>query len=400
MTVPADQTVGVREEYISDLAAFRRDLTSYLQTVPFADEWRSAAFTTTEEAMNHDASLLLRLHDAGWTRYGWPVEVGGFGGGVAHRAIYFDALSAARLPVPAQNWTMEVLGPALVRFAPHLAAEFMPRYLRGQEWWGQGFSEPEAGSDLAALRTRATPDANGGFSVSGQKIWTSQGPTASRLLVLTRTGTPDSRHRGLTMVLVDADQPGVTVRPIALASGRREVAEVFFDDVRVGPERVVGEVDGGWAVVMYLMQFERGMYGYAALTKAIKELSDLRTEMIENGCSAVQRNRFAQVYLSVLAAQARSAGSVRELTLGQTLGPNSSVDKLVFARAEREVNDLLLDIRRGSLLAGSPSDAAHLDTARAEWWYSRTATLMGGTAEIQRGIIADHLLGLPKEKRA
>ena len=142
------------------------------------------------------------------------------------------------------------------------------------------------------------------------------------------------------------------------------------------------------------------MYGYAALTKAMKELSDLRAEMMAGGCSEVQRNRFTEVYLSVLAAQARSAGSVRRLALGQTLGPDSSVDKLVFAKAERQVNDLLLDIRRDRLLAGSPDEAAHLDTARSEWWYSRTATLMGGTAEIQRGIIADHLLGLPKEKRA
>ena len=122
--------------------------------------------------------------------------------------------------------------------------------------------------------------------------------------------------------------------------------------------------------------------------------------MIRESASAALRQRFTQVYLSVVSAQARSAASVRRLALGETLGPDSSVDKLMFAKAEREVHDLLLDARREQLLAGRPEDAAHLDTARSEWWYSRTATLMGGTAEIQRGIVADHLLGLPKEARA
>ncbi|WP_459953129.1 acyl-CoA dehydrogenase family protein, partial [Mycobacterium avium] len=210
-----------------------------------------------------------------------------------------------------------------------------PGYLSGAEWWGQSFSEPESGSDLASLRTRAVDDGAGGFVVNGQKIWTSQGPTATRLLALVRTGTPESRHRGLTMLMVDADAPGVTIRPIALASGRRELAEVFFFDVRVDRERVVGDVDGGWAVAMHLMQYERGMYGYAVLNKVLIELGRLREHMVTTGATDAQRQRFAKVYVDSSAAQARTATTVRRLAAGEAVGADSSIDKLLFGRAEK-----------------------------------------------------------------
>jgi alkylation response protein AidB-like acyl-CoA dehydrogenase len=270
--------------------------------------------------------------------------------------------------------------------------------LRGQEWWGQCFSEPESGSDLAGLRCRAVDDGADGFVLNGQKIWTSQGPTATRFLVLVRTGAPESRHRGLSTILVDADTPGVTVRPIALASGRRELAEIFFDDVRVPRERLIGDVDAGWGVVMFLMQYERGMYGYAVLTTALTELSRLREEMAIHGSPFAARRRFAQIYIAVVAAQARAATTVRALAEGRMVGPNSSVDKLLFAKAEKDINDLIMDVRRDWMIAGVGGGKA-LDATRAKWWYTRAATIMGGSAEVQRGIIADHLLGLPKEKR-
>jgi alkylation response protein AidB-like acyl-CoA dehydrogenase len=200
--------------------------------------------------------------------------------------------------------------------------------------------------------------------------------------------------------MVDADAPGVTVRPITLASGRRELAEVFFDDVRVPHERLIGDVGAGWGVVMHLMQYERGMYGYAVLTTALTELSRLRAEMAVHGASSASRERFAQLYVAVVAAQARAAITVRALAEGRMVGPNSSIDKLLFAKAEKDINDLILDVRREWMMAGlGTGGGKDLYAARAKWWYTRAATIMGGTAEVQRGIIADHLLGLPKEKR-
>jgi alkylation response protein AidB-like acyl-CoA dehydrogenase len=403
------------DEYVSQVAAYREGFRRWLSELDWADEWRSASFDNAEDELAYHATILSRLHDAGWNRYGWPETAGGFGGTEIHRAVYFEELAAAMLPVPEQHWTLEVIGPAVHHFAPQLAGEFLPNYLRGAEWWGQCFSEPESGSDLAGLRCRATDDGAGGFIVNGQKIWTSQGPTATRFLVLARTGTPESRHRGLSTFLIDADSPGVTVRPITLASGRRELAEVFFDDVRVPHDRLIGDTDGGWGVVMYLMQYERGMYGYAVLTTALTELGRLRADMAVHGASAANRERFARIYVAVVAAQARGATTVRALAEGRMVGPGSSVDKLLFAKAEKDINDLILDVRRDWMIAGvapattsstGPTSSAtvaeggkELNAARAKWWYTRAATIMGGSAEVQRGIIADHLLGLPKEKR-
>ncbi|WP_083198638.1 acyl-CoA dehydrogenase family protein [Mycobacterium malmoense] len=389
-----------RSDYVSEVAIFRHDCRQYLRTLDCADEWRTAAYRTAEAGMDHDAGVMARLHADGWNRYGWPEEAGGLGGDEIHRAVLYEELANAMLPIPAQAWTLEVMGPAILRYAPHLASEYLPRYLNGSEWWGQGFSEPESGSDLASLRTRATDDGSGGFVVNGQKIWTSQGGTAKRLCVLVRTGSLESRHRGLTMMLIDTDAPGVTVRPIALASGRRELAEVFFDDVRVPAQRLVGEVGAGWAVTMFLMQYERGMYGYAALNKVLMELGRLREYMVVSGTGLAQREQFARVYVDVIAAQARAAITVRKLAAGESVGPESSIDKLLCSEAERAVNDLILEVARDHMMSGALGGTAVLDTARAEWWYSRAATIMGGTAEVQRGIIADHILGLPKERRA
>lgn len=398
MPAPADSAVTGRrhDEYVAQVAVYRQEFRRYLCELDTADQWRSAAFTSAEDGLAHDATVMARLYADGWNRYGWPESAGGLGGNEIHRAVYYEELGHAMLPIPAQHWTLETLGPALLKFAPHLGAQYLPGYLSGAEWWGQSFSEPESGSDLATLRTRAVDDGTGGFVINGQKIWTSQGPTATRLLALVRTGAPESRHRGLTMMMVDADAPGVTIRPIALASGRRELAEVFFDDVRVDRARVVGDVDGGWAVAMHLMQYERGMYGYAVLNKVLTELGRLREDMVTAGATDAQRRRFARVYVDVAAAQARTATTVRRLAAGEAVGADSSIDKLLFGRAEKEVNDLILEINREQMIAGKTGAA--LNTARAEWWYSRAATVMGGTAEVQRGIIADHLLGLPRER--
>jgi acyl-CoA dehydrogenase len=313
--------------------------------------------------------------------------------------VYYEELGQAMMPIPAQHWTLETLGPALIRFAPSLAAAYLPGYLSGTEWRGQSFSEPESGSDLATLRyprgrrwrRRIRHQRPQDLDQPG-----AHGHPAAGVGPHRNAGEPTPRtdhDHG------DADAPGVTIRPIALASGRRELAEVFFDDVRVDRERIVGDVDGGWAVPMHLMQYERGMYGYAVLNKVLSELSRLREDMVNAGAMDAQRQRFARVYVDVAAAQARTATTVRRLAAGQAAGADISIDKLLFGRAEKEVNDLILEITRDQMVAGTGRGGAELDTARAEWWYSRAPTVMGGTAEVQRGIIADHLLGLPKEKR-
>jgi hypothetical protein len=251
--------------FAGDLGSYRIALRAYLTSEPSLRRWRGAHYATTEKRIAEHAVLMGGLYRGRWNRFGWPVEVGGLGGDERHRAVFYEELSAAGLPIPEPHLMLETFAPPLLRFAPDLAAEFLPGYLRGEEWWGQAFSEPEAGSDLAALRCRARQcdRAEGGhYVLSGQKLWTSHGATARRLVCLVRTGTTESRHRGLSMILVDVDTPGVSVRPVALASGQNELAEVFFDDARVSASRLIGAEGQGWAVAMDLLQFERAMFAW------------------------------------------------------------------------------------------------------------------------------------------
>jgi alkylation response protein AidB-like acyl-CoA dehydrogenase len=280
-----------------------------------------------------------------------------------------------------------------VLLATRLAAEFMPALLAGREWWGQGFSEPDAGSDLASLRTRAVRREDGSYLVNGQKVWTSFGATATRLVALVRTGTPESRHRGLSMILIDLDAPGVTVRPLALPSGRNELAEIFLDDVVVPADRLMGEEGSGWAVAMYLLQWERAMFAWQCSVQLLDRLRQLRDEVAVSaapppGAAA----SLAQRHLEVLLLRARAAQTVKRLAAGETVGPEASVDKVLLAAAEFGVYDAVRDLQAAAMAVGEDMTAW-----RAQWWYSRSASILGGSAEVQRQILADHVLRLPKE---
>jgi alkylation response protein AidB-like acyl-CoA dehydrogenase len=202
------------------------------------------------------------LFEAGWMRWGWPERVGGLGGSPMLRTELGAALAVRDLTDPGLYSLVEVLAPTLIDFAPsELAAEFVPRLLSGEEVWCQGFSEPESGSDLASLACRAVADgpaeSAGSWVVNGRKVWTSLAQYADRCVLLARTGSTESRHRGITALYVDMDSPGITVAPIEMINGVPEFAEVFFDDVVVPADRVLGEVGGGWAVAMSILPYER-----------------------------------------------------------------------------------------------------------------------------------------------
>ena len=359
---------------------------------PYA-EWRDAHYPSAEEQSAGDGRLLARLHDGGWNRFGWPEDAGGLGGDLRHRAVLYDELAAAGLGVPQPTLVLETLSPPLLHFAPELAAMMLPRALQGLEWWGQGFSEPEAGSDLASLRCRARRDGDS-YVVSGQKLWTSQGPTAARFVCLVRTGTPESRHRGLSMIVIDRDLPGVTVRPVAIASGRHDLAEVFFDDVRVSADRLIGEENAGWAVAMYLLQFERSMYAWQSAAVCLHRFNHLLTETVGRPGTAALTSRIGEVYSDLITLRARSAQTIRRLVAGENIGPEAGVDKIALARAELAIHDLARDVYGAEFALG---DSPTAQQWREEWWYSRSAPILGGSAEVQRTIIADHVLGLPKE---
>jgi alkylation response protein AidB-like acyl-CoA dehydrogenase len=352
-----------------------------------------------DSQMTHSAQLLNWLFDGGWVRHGWPEEVGGLGGPPVVRLQILERLTLRGYPIPEHLFALEVVGPAVASHAPELAVRFMPAALRGDELWCQGFSEPEAGSDLAALRTRAVIGDDGNFLVSGQKIWTSYGARADRMVALVRTGAADSRHRGLSMMLIDMDQPGIERRPIALASGREEVAEVFFTDVVVPRDRLIGELDGGWGVAMDLLQYERGAYAWMRMATATSHLQQV-LDVAKNSAAdigdtdPIAAQAVGRAYLSLAALRARTAATLKRLSANENVGAQTSVDKLLLSAAEQDVTDSALTLLNTELLLGDePEDARHRD----DWWYSRAATIYGGAREIQHSIIADRILGLPKE---
>jgi alkylation response protein AidB-like acyl-CoA dehydrogenase len=219
--------------------------------------------------------LMNWLFDGGWVRWGWPQAVGGLGGSSIVRCEILERLALHGYEIPHHLQVLEVVGPAVINDAPQLVAAVLPAALRSDELWCQGFFEPEAGSDLAALRTRATLRGDGGFVINGQKVWTSYGAHADRMVLLARTGPVSDRHRGLVMLLVDLDSPGIERHPIALARGREELAECFFTDVVVDADRLIGEVGAGWSVAMDLLQYERGTYAWLRMAMCTNRLQEL-----------------------------------------------------------------------------------------------------------------------------
>src|ERR1700728_1411423 len=265
--------VSVDDHLVTDLDAYRAAVREFLAS-PAVGQWRGSYLDDDPEEMRFTAGLMRVLYDAGLGRYGMPPAMGGLGGGVRHWAGLFHEPGRAGITPTGQHSLLVTLAYPLAKFAPQLAAAYLPEFLSGDGWWGQGFSESEAGSDLAALRCRARRDGDE-YVISGHKIWTSHAETANRIFLLARTGTQESRHRGLSMILVDADAPGVTVRPIRLASGRDELAECFFDDVRVPAERLIGAEGEGWAVAMYLLQYERAAWAWLRAAVLLQRLRTL-----------------------------------------------------------------------------------------------------------------------------
>jgi len=371
------------------IAEFRAELTAWLdvhhhELAPPYDAPRSLDDQIAQ--MQRVKSILF---DAGWMRYGWPARVGGLGGSPMLRTELGAALAARDLTDPGLFSLIEVLAPTLIDFAPEtLAAEVVPRLLSGAEMWCQGFSEPGTGSDLAALHCRAVPDGASSWVINGQKVWTSLAQYADRCVLLTRTGPPDSRHRGITAFFVDMDTPGITVAPLEMINGVKEFAEVFFDDVVVPADRILGEVDGGWAVAMSILPYERSSCFWqriAYLYRRLEQVVEIAPDDERN--AQIVGDAFAHLH----ALRARSRVTQHRLAAGETLGAETSIDKVLVATAEQSTYDAARRLLSGAIEIDDSNESL---TWRTEYLYSRAATIYGGTAEVQRNIIARRLLDL------
>jgi alkylation response protein AidB-like acyl-CoA dehydrogenase len=307
------------------------------------------------------------------------------------RAEVMEELAAAGYVIPELLGSVEIIAPMLIRFAPELAAQHVAAGIAGREAWCQGFSEPDAGSDLAALRTRAVGEGDH-YRVTGQKMWASYGSIARRTCLLTRTGDPGGGHRGLSMLWVDLDSPGITVRPTACASGRDEVAEIFFDDVIVPRSRLIGPEGSGWQVVMFLLQYERGAYAWKRQAELHTQLEEL-LHQASDAALAANTAALGSAYLAVFALRAQARPTLATLAAGRDLGPEISIDKLLLGAAEQTITDTTRQVLWPAL---ELDDSAVAASWRRRWSFSRITTIYGGAAEVQRDLVAERLLGLPR----
>jgi alkylation response protein AidB-like acyl-CoA dehydrogenase len=375
-----------------ELSTFRKELDDWLDVhereLAPAHEGRG----TLEEELAQLAKVKHLAFDAGWSRWGWPERVGGLGGSSILRAYLGEALTLRDIVEPDVYCMTEVLAPTMIDFAaPELAAEMVPRLLRGDETWCQGFSEPGTGSNLASLSCRATR-AEDGWRVTGQKVWTSFAQYADRCVLLTRTGSQESAHRGITALFVDMDTPGITVRPITAMHGSAEFCEVFYDDALVPFERTLGEVDQGWAVAMDLLPYERSTSLWHRGAYLQRRLERVLAAVPPGVLSASDVGEVTQL---LLAFRARSRATQYRMADGQQLGAETSIDKVLLASAEQAVMDLAARGLAPELVIG---DDAISERWRSEFMYSRAATIYGGTAEVQRNIIARRLLDLGDDR--
>jgi alkylation response protein AidB-like acyl-CoA dehydrogenase len=372
-------------------AQFRESLVDWIESRRSELEPPYRSHGTTVELLSHQRRVQRLLHDEGWMRWGWPEAVGGLGGSPLLRAVLGEELTGRGLVHSAAYSMTEVLGPAVIEYAKgSLAAKVVPPMLRGDEMWCQGFSEPEAGSDLGSLRTTALKERDG-WVLQGQKLWTSWAHHATRCIVLARTEGPDTGSRGISAFFVDMDSPGIRVRALQTMADVDEFCETFFDEVRVPADRLLGTQGKGWQVAQHILACERGPIFWQRASWLLFHLGELAA-MADTSDATAQR-LIGLAYADVFALRARSRTTQRQVAAGDLRGAESSIDKILIATADQAVFDAARQVLPGVV---EFDDAPLADRFRKEWAYSRAATIYGGTSEIQRDIVASRLLELPK----
>ncbi|WP_070379684.1 acyl-CoA dehydrogenase family protein [Rhodococcus sp. WMMA185] len=345
------------------------------------------------------------LAAAGWTCLGWPQEYGGLGATLAQQVQFHQEYAKSGAPARVSHIGEELLGPTLIAFGTEeQKRRFLPGIKTVTELWAQGYSEPGAGSDLANVSTTARLDGDR-WVINGQKIWTSLAHVAQWAFVLCRTEPGSKRHRGLSFLLVPLDQPGVTVRPIQQLTGTSEFNEVFFDDAVTEADLVVGEPGDGWRVAMGLLTFERGVSTLGQQIGFARELQGIVDLAKANGADMDPniREKIARAWIGLRVMRAHA---MRTLEAGAS-GSEASVAKLLWANWHRDLGQLAMEVRSAdSLLAptGPTSDVTDPEHLELDEWqrlflFTRADTIYGGSNEIQRNIISERALGLPREVR-
>ena len=390
-------------------ARFRSEVRAWL-AANLPAGWGTAAFrepTSGEERVGFGRAWQRKLHDGGFAGLEWPREFGGRGATAIEALIFGEESARVRAPEPTQLAVgTHLVGPTLIAFGTEAQkARHLAPILRGDEIWCQGFSEPNAGSDLASLRTRGDVQ-DDAIVVTGQKIWTSFAQHAHWCILVVRTDPQSQRHRGLSFLLVDMQTPGITIRPLREITGHAWFNEVFFDAVRVPRANLVGTLHRGWDVVLTTLAHERGSSSaFARLGATLGQLCALarRTPSATASGTAASdpriRDRLAQYWTELAVLRMSAYRSASALEAGAVPGPEGSTLKLAWSELEQRVFDTAIEITG---LAGlvAEGDAAALV---AGFWghellWSRAATIYAGTSEVQRNILAQRVLGLPRAR--
>ena len=389
-------------------SAFREDLRAFLKDLPKA---LTEKVRLAQSLGKEDYALWHRmLNERGWLAGPWPREFGGAGWSAIQRHIFDEETSLAHAP-RVLPFGITMLGPVLQKFGTKAQQEhFLPRILNGTDWWCQGYSEPGAGSDLASLKTRAERRGDH-YIVNGQKTWTTLAHYANWIFCLVRTD-PDAAkpQEGISFLLIDLASPGITVRPIVLLDGTSEVNEVFFDNVEVPVENLVGEENKGWTCAKYLLTHERtNITGVGFATAGLDAVKRIAAGQRANGRPLIEHPifamRLAQVEIALMALSTTNMRMLAAAAAGQAPGAESSMLKVKGSQVRQGINDLM---RRavGPLALAFPSEG--LEGANADhppgppeaaaglrqYLNNRKLSIYGGSNEIQRGIIAKSLLGL------
>ncbi len=336
-----------------------------------------------------------------WVGAGWASEHGGRGLSINQQVIFFEEYARAGGPGRMGHIGEGLVGPTIAAFGtPEQQQRFLPPILSGQDFWCQGYSEPGAGSDLANIKTRASFDESSGqWLISGQKVWTSLAHESDWCFVLARTEPGSVGHRGLSFLLVAMDQPGIRVQPIQQLTGTCEFNEVFFDQARTSAHNMIGQPGDGWKIAMALLGFERGVSTLGQQMQFQNELDEVVRIARANGAAQdpVIRQRIAQAWAGLRVLR---YNSLRMLSGAQdgSLRPEATIYKLAWSTWHVELGKLAMDVLgpEAELLAGAPYELTRL---QALFLFTRADTLYGGSSEIQRNIIAERALGMPREAR-
>jgi alkylation response protein AidB-like acyl-CoA dehydrogenase len=367
-------------------AAFRAELRAWI-AANLSDEIRHGRF---EEA---GREWSRKLFDAGYAGLTWPKEYGGAGAPYSHQAIFLEEMARAEAPSHLGVIGLGMAGPTIIAHGTEAQkTRYLRKILSTEEIWCQGFSEPDAGSDLSAVRTSARREGDM-FVVNGQKVWSSFAHIADWCILVTRSDPESQRHAGLTYLLVDMHAPGVDVRPLRQITGEAEFNEIFFGDVEVPVENVVGEIGDGWAVAMTTLLHERGTLGFALTAALESQLQKLVALARERGATEVQRDAIAREWIGLQAVRYTNYRALTTLMKTGIPGPEGSGAKLWWSEANQRATKLALELL---------GPEATLLNGNGYWQHqqlrSRGNTIEAGTSEILRNIIAERVLGLPRSR--